>query len=1215
MASVAQSSRGGDLTSDSKHQLESLYSQLQESSDARENLEKKLAELKQSSVWEVELYKQSISVLREKLETACKEKLIYEQEARNTFQKDLIMYKRQIEDLNFQLQEASKTGIKYSEQLDECKKIFEAKLLSAKQSYEMELNACKEQVDNLKLQLQEASKAEANYCSHLAECKKTYEAKLESLKQSHEVELTSCKQRIEALTFRLQELPEAEESFAKVLTAHKQCFESEVARCKEESAALRTEMQRILDNENILRKEKGEILESHTVTISSYEEQLAHLKSLLQAAEEAVANHERDLSSLKRELEDSSNANKMCMTEVKSYKEEIIALKAQLEGSLNFGETLKQDFASCKRAHEEEINVMKQKNKSEWTEKVNVAKCQSHEDELALCKQQIEFLNSRLCDASEAEKCHVLDITACQTQLKGYKEQVESLDRRLSEELVHAEENFSKEINLKNQEIETLLARLQQVPALEEKYKNQILSAQQEIKCLDMQLNERAEAEKKNEIEMDSCREKLRAYMDEVQALKATAALQDELQAYKQQVETLEERLQYELSHIQESHDAHLKIIEEEHSVQIASFNKQVDDLTVQLGELTRANEMLEQEKGVYHETHTLEVDKYRHQIDELNTHLQKCRKNEETYVTTLADCQEQLNVYKNQVHLLNAKVQDDMSQMKILHAKEVNDLRDELQHLKNIKTTLEGEVLCLNEAVKHRDDCSKSELEEIMVQFLKTQSLLAAREEVEKAYERRINDLQIDLDKSNQSVDQMKRDTDQLHEINVQYLKLQGLLAAKEEAECVLIEHVMELEQALCAQKKDLEQTKHEGGELAEKVVETKQSLEKLNFEKCDVVEKCKHLEAEREKLEAEKELNEEKLKDLSSQILELKTWCMMGEGGSSGLSSVTETCAGVVLSSLVHTGVTNSDASNSQAIVSGIGNTVCENYSGDGVQISESGPLKRRKLYAVNVPESIVSLCPSEWMKRLIALEREKTHLASQLETLELKCKEKEFKECLCNEEDLAVKLYCKELEEKLQQLENVRIERDVICQEKSDLESKVVELEQENATLQKLQSALNIELTEEKMVNEGKLHQSIKERLGSIVDEKSSATVENLIHELEHKAKEVVCLKEMLRSQEQMCQLLQEKIPALEKSKVEDAKRINLCRGELARVHSELEESWKQLKATKEELGTSKKELAMLYLQKQQLESSNSRLLHMSTSHAEITPLYGESLLNSL
>jgi chromosome segregation ATPase len=173
----------------------------------------------------------------------------------------------------------------------------------------------------------------------------------------------------------------------------------------------------------------------------------------------------------------------------------------------------------------------------------------------------------------------------------------------------------------------------------------------------------------------------------------------------------------------------------------------------------------------------------------------------------------------------------------------------------------------------------------------------------------------------------------------------------------------------------------------------------------------------------------------------------------------------------------------------------------------------------------------------------------------------------------------------------------------------------LEHENATFQKLQKALNIQLTEEKMANEEKLYQVIKERLASIVDEKSSATIENLILELGHKAKEIVYLKEVHRSQEQACQLLHEKILTLEKSKAEDAKRIKLCHGELSRVHSELEDSWKLLKATKEELGNSKKELAILYLQKQQLEACNSRLLHMSTSLTEITPVYGESLLNSL
>jgi chromosome segregation ATPase len=316
-----------------------------------------------------------------------------------------------------------------------------------------------------------------------------------------------------------------------------------------------------------------------------------------------------------------------------------------------------------------------------------------------------------------------------------------------------------------------------------------------------------------------------------------------------------------------------------------------------------------------------------------------------------------------------------------------------------------------------------------------------------------------------------------------------------------------------------------------------------------------------------------------------------------------------------LEHAGVTNSSASSSQAFLSGTDITVGENHIGNEVQISESGPLKRQKLYAVNVPEPLVSLCPSKWMERLTVLEREKTDLSNKLEALESNFKEKELQVCLYSEESHAAKLHCKELEEKLHELDNIRIDRDVIHQEKCDLESKIVELKHENATFQNLQRELNIQLTEEKMANEEKLYQGIKERLTSIVDDKSFAKIENLILELGHKAKEIVYLKEVQRSQEQACQLLHEKVLTLEKSKAEDAARIKLCHEGLSRVHAELEDSWKLLTATKEELGNSKKELAVLYLQKQQLEASNSRLLHMNASHAEISPVYGWSLLISL
>jgi DNA repair exonuclease SbcCD ATPase subunit len=324
---------------------------------------------------------------------------------------------------------------------------------------------------------------------------------------------------------------------------------------------------------------------------------------------------------------------------------------------------------------------------------------------------------------------------------------------------------------------------------------------------------------------------------------------------------------------------------------------------------------------------------------------------------------------------------------------------------------------------------------------------------------------------------------------------------------------------------------------------------------------------------------------------------------------------CVGAGGTPLECASVTGCDNSSGQAVIplSGFGNTEGVNNSEDRGEIFESGPLKRQKGYVTNLSESGLSLCPAKWMERLIALEGEKIELAGRLETLESKLQEKELQEHLYNEENKATILRCKELEEKLLQLEGVRIERDTLLQEKNDWKSKVVGLEHENATFHELQKTLNIELVEEKVASEDRLYQGIKERLENIIDEKNFTTIENLILDFGHKAKEIVFLKERLRSQEQACQLLSEKILSLEKYKAEDAKRINLCREELARVQSELEESWKQHQATKEELGTSRKEVAMLYLQKQQLESSRNRLLQMSTSHADITPVYGESLFS--
>ncbi|XP_033609685.1 A-kinase anchor protein 9 isoform X6 [Cryptotermes secundus] len=1196
---AAESSRAvEEPTTSSNHQLQSLHLQLQESSEAREKLVKEMTELKHSYMLEAESFKQKNVVLEEQMEAVVKEKEIYEQqilEARNNSENELAVYKQQIENLKFQLQET-----KHSERLHDCKKAFEAELSSYKHSHEMELSLYKEQVDNLNLQLHEASKAEAKYLSQLIESKKAYEAEIISCQQSHEMELSSYKQRADALNLRLQEASETEANFPKVLAAHKQSLEAEVCRYKEENEALNTELQRILSNEDILRMEKAELLETHNSAVLSYEEQLATLKIALQAAEETVKNHERELSSIKKRFEDSINVNESYMNEVKNYKEQIVTLNTQLKEALNMEKTLELDFAHCKKLHGEEINLIEKKIESEYTERgTSIARCQSDEPELTLCREQIEYLNLRLQDSNEAEKCHISEITACQIQLKEYKEQVESLDRRFSEELIHAQEDFSKEINSKNQEIEILLARLQEAAVVEEKYKSQMLSLQKDIENLNMQLHQRAET-----VELASCEEQRTSCSNQVQAS------QSELQAYKQKMESSVEGLEYKLSQLQGCHDAELKRIEEEQVAHIAS--REVDGLTVQLGESIKANERLEKEKQIYHESCAVEVDKCKHQLDELNTQLQDCRKNEGKFVSYVDDCREQLSTTKNQVELQKAKVQDDMSQIKVLHTREVNDLKDQFQYLKNIKATLEAEVVCLNEAAKHRDDASRAQLEEVTVQFLKTQSLLEAKEEIEKAYERRIIDLQVDLDKANCCIDQMKREINDFQEVTVQNLKLQGLLAAKEEAECMLIERAGEQGEALCAVERDCEQMKHEISQLTLKLSEAEDLLKKLTFEKDELSEEYKRLEAERERLVSEKEMSEDKLKDLTSQVCKLQTSSDIGGSvvsyGSSHLPPVAETCRGAVITRLECASVTDFDNNNGQAVVpvSGFGSTEGVNYNEDRGDSFESGPWERQKQYTVNVSDSCLSLCAAKWMERLTALEGEKIELAGQLETLESKLQEKELQEHLYNQQNKATILRCKELEEKLLQLEKVRIERDKLLQEKDDLKSKVVGLEHENATFQKLQEALNIELAEERVASEDRLHQGMKERLEYIIDEKNCTTIENLILGFGQKTKEIVFLKERLRSQEQASKLLNEKILILENYKAEDAKKINLCHEELARVRSELEESWKQHQATIEELGACRKELAMLYVQKQQLESSRNRLLQMSANCAVITPV---------
>ncbi|KAJ4451852.1 hypothetical protein ANN_03330 [Periplaneta americana] len=1192
---IGQSSRIEVDVASSKNLVESLQHQLQVTSEEKEGLMKQIAELKLSHMSEVTLLNQEIVALKDQHKDNIKTKHIHELAVENTdFEKELETYKHEIENLNFQLQKSSKMEEKYLEQLNENKKVYEAELSACKKAYEIELSSCKEQINTLNLQLQETCKTEAAISLQLTECRKTFEVELAACQQSHEMELASYKQRAEALNLRLQEASEAEENFPKVLAAHRESLESELSKYREESKNLNAKLQQIVSSEDNLKKENAKLIETHKSAVSSYEEELQTLKTSLQSAEEMVKYHQYEVSFLKNQFEESSSARE---ENERQYKEQISLLSNQLKNALEIEERLKQ-----------EINV-KDKFESKQDE-ADSSKCQALDAELTLCKQQIEFLNSRLQDANEAEKCHVSEITACQMQLKEYKDQVESLDGRFNEELIKIQETFSEEINSKDKEIVNLIARIQETTETEKKCETKILSLQQEVEVLNTQLQERVETEHINKQELASYQAKLTAYSDEVQAFKKVASSYDEVQEYKQQVDSLNQNLQHEISILHDSYRTKIKEIEENHTAKITSVSKQVEDLTLQLKEVTTVNDTLQLEKKASHDSHKAEVAVYKQQLIEFEEKFQEYKEKEGKYITDMTSCQEKLISYKNQVELLNSRIKDEVSEMKALHVKEVNDLKDELQHLRNIKTTLEAEVVCLNEAVKNKDEIDESNRMQLeaTVQYLKTQSLLAAREEMEHALGRKISDLQADLDKANQCIMFLKNENSHLHEMTVQSLKLESLLAAKDEAEKILIKRVEDLEEVLCSVKSNSKQLSQECTQLTSKVAKAKELLERSKLENEELSEKCRRLEYEKKHIVSGNILIGNTHTDLSSPVQELN--------GKSSVDGITVASNNLTHSSLLEnytnkiTQLEETEVADQDVLIHSDFDNIELVIHEDADQVSESGPLKRRKRDTVNLIKPVSPFCPTKWVERLGALEMEKVELINQLETLQLKYQEKELQERLHNEEVNAAKLHCKTLEEKLLKLEKIKLERDITLQDKSNLEYKIAHLEEENKTFQNLQQALLSELAEERMANEEKLYQLLKERLENLIDEKNSNTVECLILDLGCKSKEIAFLKEKLSSKEEACKLLNKKITTLEQFKEDNSKKINSFFEELGKVRSELEDSWKHHQIIKEELGSTKKELTLLQLKNQQLESSKSRLLQMKASQADIAPVCASS-----
>ncbi|KAJ9592254.1 hypothetical protein L9F63_001255 [Diploptera punctata] len=369
--------------------------------------------------------------------------------------------------------------------------------------------------------------------------------------------------------------------------------------------------------------------------------------------------------------------------------------------------------------------------------KILNSKCNSHEEEIRLCKEQIDFLNTRLKDANEAEKNHMSEITACQSQLKEYKDQLETLDRRFNEELMRQQENFNSQLNSKCEEIEALhkclkearnlkrniemrhyfinqkqvdnlkenfeleISKLSESHSLELKEKDEknlagieLFNKQMENLVMELSEMKKSEQNYKNEViiyqskieevikERDDYERRLG---DEIAALKKFAGSQDELEAYKEQVKTLKESFEVEISKLSEHHKNEIRGNDEKYSTEIELLNKQIENLVKELSNVKNSeekekNDKIDEEIIVYKEklqhleshlqkcngfeekekNYEAEIAVYKQQLQELKLQLQKYNRNEEKYVEDLTKYQTEITANKNVIESLYAKLKEE---------------------------------------------------------------------------------------------------------------------------------------------------------------------------------------------------------------------------------------------------------------------------------------------------------------------------------------------------------------------------------------------------------------------------------------------------------------------------------------------------------------------------------------------------------------------------
>lgn len=449
--------------------------------------------------------------------------------------------------------------------------------------------------------------------------------------------------------------------------------------------------------------------------------------------------------------------------------------------------------------------------------------------------------------------------------VKNIAEQRETYERKLSSireehenEIKRLTDIHDNKLNFLKKEIEMLNEQLRERNGMLETYENElslyrsgasVIPKDEDLSSLREIFNAEIASQKQiHKIEMDLFEEKVKRLSEDIlyRAKNEEVHLQ-ELQSAKETANTFKEKYEELLEQWEEKTKENLPD---------GTFldRMELDDIVEQFKKLTatlRQTEKIHKEKvkhlqklhddeiGIYQREIDLfrmkleQVDRFQIRQVELDDEVKELIRNVEFKFTKTTQ-----SMVKS--HEMELKLKEtELEAMERRYLEEINILKEKQEvDMDNLKKSLlkeeeRGEVGVLeyNDEVK----LLKCQVEELTVELLKCEGMIAMKEEIENALIGRIKELE-DLIKFKE--DQCRKE---LEDLLSKYMKVQTLLSAKEEI-------AKELEDRLKQTENLLEKSKSETEELDRTCVKLKENLQNLEMQQRKEVSKVHFLESNRD-------------------------------------------------------------------------------------------------------------------------------------------------------------------------------------------------------------------------------------------------------------------------------------------------------------------------------------------------------------------------------